>query len=1451
MEIVANLTALRARPETFNGRSFLVAPVTLIVPGVLNGSRGPLYYPPDEVARRPADWNNIPIVVYHPVGPDGSPVSARSPRVLETQGVGFLFNATAGGKLKAEGWFDVQRTREVDGRVLAALERGTPMEISTGLELEQVPAPHGAVHNGPGGPRPYVAVARNYRPDHLAVLPDRRGACALADGCGLHVNAGAPGVVGPGHALYARSTYFQGLALLAANANPKQPRVPAGSPQGGQFAPSKGDRVAVTGGEHAGKSGVVLAAYKTLPKVFLKLDTGGRVHVHTGHLAGGKGAAATGAGAGRAGGAKSTDPRSLTPGDVVKFKHELSGKVLEGVVYEHNPADEYSPLGIESAGGFHAAHYDDIVKVTGRRDEKVVSDSPSKKTGEGYTGAGVSAAEKEARVVGGKVEGTPYTKKQLFDKAIQAGRKLYGEGLDVGPLKKVYVSTLAEALAGKTGHGVVDDYEYVFHPSTGKGLDVAGQSWHKGMADKDGNIYSALDDAVFVIKTGGGGAGKKTRAHNQSGAGPPACFAGLTLLAANYDPEQPREPAGSSKGGQFAHKVGGRITVTSGPHAGKSGVVLAAYKTLPKLFVKFDTGGRHHLAHGEVVREGASDGGRGNGAGGGAVRGADARAGGSVAGQTGGPGGAKAGQGGDAAGQSSGHVAPERVPAGAHEVVGKIGRFADFFRSRGQHEVAAWLDKVRDHVEAVGPAAALEALGAAKTPGAAGKPGGVQYWGVGTEEANWKSMGDWMEKYLQRNGITAVTGEHSSPDSPLISALGKPDRYVAGQDFKTTGGVFEDKLEEARHLPGLEKSRDISELMGKPITHLTQEVTDKLDKHYGKGQWVVKCYDDNAAAGYGIFFPQRVASIVQKARSDIWESGEKLSQYGFTHHRDETGKVVGIKHKDGTVYHFDDALTALRSSPDIGGNEHEVREDSKGNRFYKITKEGNFGYSRDLGEYLTRHQIANEMWPELGYSFHGITEDHQGRPRAVMSMNRIEGEHPENHEVNQWFGKRGFEPVFEHDKGWRGWDPKEGYYVEQWRDPKTGTIFADAASQNFIKTAGGGLVPIDLDIKPGKDYEPGKISHAASVGGGKGGGARGAGKVAGDDAGAASGVHPPQSGPTPLGAGISPAEALGALGGAAGGRAAIDAAKASGHHIEPSNYERTIHGDARSAGDVARGAAGHENGAMLPEGSFMAQPAFPAVGISDADRAAGKTWHGTNEGRVHLVTRENGDVEVIPHATWLKGGSLPVVFESEHTRAMAQAALEAVRQLPAGARKGQVYAPDVMRTGDGFKVVELNAQGDYNGSGYLHDNHFTIDAFTSHVTGRDPLHVSFIRNLLTKRAPGTAGRAATPEVRTGAGAGAKAGAGRLNVKEGDRVKITGGEHAGKTGRVIAAYRKLPKVFLKLEGGGRAHVAHDHLAHNAAPLLLSVGALQGAIRAMIANAGGIRELATNKWEDSDD
>ena len=177
-QIVANLSG-KTRRVTRHSREYLVAPMTLIVPGVLNGSNGPLYYPLDELTKTASAWNDMPIVVQHPNGGSG-----RQPSVLDASKVGRVYNATTNGKLKAEGWFDVEALRRVDTRVLAALDAGQPMELSTGLYTDNEEAEEGANHNGTA----YTHVARNYRPDHLAILPDSLGACSIKDGCGLLVN---------------------------------------------------------------------------------------------------------------------------------------------------------------------------------------------------------------------------------------------------------------------------------------------------------------------------------------------------------------------------------------------------------------------------------------------------------------------------------------------------------------------------------------------------------------------------------------------------------------------------------------------------------------------------------------------------------------------------------------------------------------------------------------------------------------------------------------------------------------------------------------------------------------------------------------------------------------------------------------------------------------------------------------------------------------------------------------------------------------------------------------------------------------------------------------------------------------------------------------------------------------------------------------------------------------
>ncbi len=163
------------RNDRMEDKDWVVVPMVMLVEGVHNGSSGALYYPADELEKTPAVWNHKPVVVYHPDAP-----TACDPDILTNHKVGVIMNTKfENGKLKAEAWLDPERMKKVDNRIAEAIEKSTMMELSTGLftDLE-----------GPAGEwnkEKYAYVAKNYRPDHLALLPDQTGACSVADGAGF------------------------------------------------------------------------------------------------------------------------------------------------------------------------------------------------------------------------------------------------------------------------------------------------------------------------------------------------------------------------------------------------------------------------------------------------------------------------------------------------------------------------------------------------------------------------------------------------------------------------------------------------------------------------------------------------------------------------------------------------------------------------------------------------------------------------------------------------------------------------------------------------------------------------------------------------------------------------------------------------------------------------------------------------------------------------------------------------------------------------------------------------------------------------------------------------------------------------------------------------------------------------------------------------------------------
>lgn len=214
--VTTNAVTGKTRRVTLNGREYLVADVSTIVPGVLNGSKGALYYPGEEVAKNPSSWDRIPLLHGHPISQSGQHISAKEPEA-RAQDLGFIDKSIFNGKLRHQAFFDVQLTRAHDlkltNKILPRLEKGLPIEVSTGLFTDNEVAPAGSNHNG----KPYDFIARNYRPDHLAVLPEHIGACSVNDGCGIHVNSASDDELTPPVINLDWNLLTDGLTL---NANP-------------------------------------------------------------------------------------------------------------------------------------------------------------------------------------------------------------------------------------------------------------------------------------------------------------------------------------------------------------------------------------------------------------------------------------------------------------------------------------------------------------------------------------------------------------------------------------------------------------------------------------------------------------------------------------------------------------------------------------------------------------------------------------------------------------------------------------------------------------------------------------------------------------------------------------------------------------------------------------------------------------------------------------------------------------------------------------------------------------------------------------------------------------------------------------------------------------------------------------------------------------------------------
>jgi hypothetical protein len=189
--VTANATGAWERRER-DGQTWWVGPAAMLVPGVLNGSKGPLLYTAEDTRAATPAWDKMPITLGHPRDAAGRPVSANGDGVFERLGLGFVEEPRFDGALKAKAWVHEGWAAAIAPDVLNAIKKNEPVELSTGLGTRDEEARPGSVWNGKHGAVGYTHVARDHQPDHLAILVGQRGACSIRDGCGLGVNAFCP-----------------------------------------------------------------------------------------------------------------------------------------------------------------------------------------------------------------------------------------------------------------------------------------------------------------------------------------------------------------------------------------------------------------------------------------------------------------------------------------------------------------------------------------------------------------------------------------------------------------------------------------------------------------------------------------------------------------------------------------------------------------------------------------------------------------------------------------------------------------------------------------------------------------------------------------------------------------------------------------------------------------------------------------------------------------------------------------------------------------------------------------------------------------------------------------------------------------------------------------------------------------------------------------------------------
>lgn len=169
-----------------DGVAYVVAPVVMCREMVLNGELVPMKVLQDSLG--PTDsglgpqglaglWEGLPVTLAHPE--DETLPVGQTLAWLKEQQVGFVENARMAGKdLVAEIWLPVEQKDPLAAETVQRIAAGELVEVSIGSW--SITTPQEGVFDG----KPYKGITDEISPNHLALLPNDRGACSVAAGCG-------------------------------------------------------------------------------------------------------------------------------------------------------------------------------------------------------------------------------------------------------------------------------------------------------------------------------------------------------------------------------------------------------------------------------------------------------------------------------------------------------------------------------------------------------------------------------------------------------------------------------------------------------------------------------------------------------------------------------------------------------------------------------------------------------------------------------------------------------------------------------------------------------------------------------------------------------------------------------------------------------------------------------------------------------------------------------------------------------------------------------------------------------------------------------------------------------------------------------------------------------------------------------------------------------------------